>query len=336
MHPQASAPLEVRPVVLLVEDKPTMADWVLQVMRTDSDVRFHHHSDTAGAVERALEVEPTVILQELMMRGAYVYDLIRRYRAAPALAKVPVLALAGRYDVESSLRAFEAGASDYVVKTPQLSDLMPRIRTHSTSYALLREREQLIQGLQHTTKQLNESRAELARVATDDAPTGLANARALEELLAREWKRAARDAQPLSLALIEIDFFRAYEQRYGASLTEQCLLKLAEVMRAHARRPADLAARSGGDRFALLLPQTPAQGARLVACQVQQAIAGLSLPHGAREDAHRIVTVSLGVATVLPAPNTAMHLFREAEQALEWARQRGRDVVVHATLDAEA
>lgn len=330
-----SAPLVVRPVVLLVQRKPMLAEWVLQTMRTDSDVRFHHHSEATGAVARALEVEPTVILQDLAMKGGSGYELIAQYRATHALSKVPVIALVAAHDDDQVALAFQAGATDYVVRAPHPVELMPRIRAYSAVYVLEQERQRLLLGLQKTEQQLNDSRAQLAKVATADPVTGVANAQLFEATLTREWRRAARDPQPLSLALIEIDFFRQYERRYGGEMTEQCVRKVAETVAAHARRPADLAARNAADHFALLLPQTPAEGARTVASQVCAAIAGLGVPHGAREDAHRIVTASLGVVTLLPSPSQPMLLLPAAERALERARLRGRDAVVHGSLDAD-
>jgi two-component system chemotaxis family response regulator WspR len=333
---QESAQLEVRPVVLLVEDQPSLAEWVLQTMRADSDVRFYHHSEAATAVARALEVEPTAILQDLTMRGVSRFELIRQYRAAPALANIPVIVLFAASEIELAARAFQMGATDYVVKAPYPVELMPRIRAYSTLYLLQRERAKLLQGLQHTAQQLNDSRAQLAKVPANDPLTGLANAHLMEASLTREWKRAARDKQPLSLAVIEIDFFRQYEQRYGVPLAEQCLRKLVEAVVANARRPADLAARSGPDRFIVLLPQTHAEGAVAVGSRVREAVAGLGIPHGARQDAHRIVTASVGVATLVPSPGQPVVLLRDAEAALERAFSCGRDAVCHATLDKDA
>lgn len=336
------SPPALRPVVLLVQQQPTLAEWVLQAMRTDADVRFHHHADAASAVERALAIGPTVIVQDLAMRGASGLELLSQYRATPELRLVPVLALITAAEVESAARVFQAGASDYVIKAPQPVELMPRIRAYSTLYLLQREREQLPPAVPHVSAApqpklppAEESRARTSKPVVEEQPSKLANTRTVEATLTREWRRAARDQQPLSLALVEIDFFRDYEQRYGPALADECLRKLADAALLHARRPADLAGHLGPDRFALLLPQTPAEGARALACKLREKVATLCIPHGARQDLHRIVTVSIGVATLVPAPDQPLSIVRTAELALERAVLCGRDAVFHTSLDDE-
>lgn len=336
--PRESTPPAHRPVVLLVQEQPTLAEWVLQAMRTDSDVRFHHHADAASAVERALSIAPTVIVQDLAMRPVSGLELLGQYRATPALRGVPVLALLPAAELESAARVFQAGASDYVLKVPHPVELMPRIRAYSTLYLLQREREQLAAAAaalsaQPRAQPSEESRARTSKPAPGDPLGKLANPRSVEAALLREWKRAARDQQPLSLALIEIDFFGDYEQRYGRALTDECLRKLAEAAAMHARRPADLAGYLAPDRLVLLLPQTHAEGARSVASKLRERVAALCIPHGARHDLHRIVTVSIGVATLVPAPDQPPSMVRAAEQGLEHAVLCGRDAVFHGALD---
>jgi two-component system chemotaxis family response regulator WspR len=334
--PQDSSPPVLRPVVLLVQEQPTLAEWVLQTMRTDGDVRFHHHADAASAVERAVALAPTVIVQDLAMRGASGFELLSQYRATPALRQVPLLALISAAELESAVRVFQSGATDYVIKAPHPAELMPRVRAYSMLYLLQREREQLAAAAPPPKlQQPEESRTRTSKPAADEPLAKLISARTVEASLTREWKRAARDQQPLSLALVEIDFFREYEQRYGRALADDCLRKLADAMLAHARRPADLAGHLGPDRLVLLLPQTPAEGSRALASKLREKVATLCIPHGARQDLHRIVTVSVGVATLVPAPDQPLSILRVAELALERAVLRGRDAVFHTSLDKD-
>jgi two-component system chemotaxis family response regulator WspR len=336
--PRESNPPALRPVVLLVQEQPTLAEWVLQTMRTDGDVRFHHHADAGSAVERAVALAPTVIVQDLAMRGASGLELLSQYRATPALRQVPVLALISAAEIESAARVFQAGASDYVIKAPHPVELMPRVRAYSTLYLLQREREreQLAAAAPPAKQQQpDENRPRASKPAAEEPLSKLVNARTVEATLSREWKRAARDQQPLSLALVEIDFFRDYEQRYGRALADDCLRKLTEALLLHARRPADLAGHLGPDRLVLVLPQTPAEGSRALASKLREKVATLCVPHGARQDLHRIVTVSVGVATLVPAPDQPLSIVRAAEQALERAVLCGRDAVFHSALDKD-
>jgi two-component system chemotaxis family response regulator WspR len=334
--PRESNPPAFRPVVLLVQEQPTLAEWVLQAMRTDADVRFHHHADAATAVERALAVAPTVIVQDLAMRAASGLDLLAQYRATDGLRQVPSLALLAAAELESAGRAFQAGASDYVIKAPHPVELMPRIRAYSTLYLLQREREQLVAAaaaVQAKPPAPEESRARTSKPAPEEPLSKLTNPRAMEAAVFREWRRAARDQQPLSLALIDVDFFREYEQRYGRALADECSRKLADAALLHARRPADVAGYFTPDRLVLLLPQTHAEGARTLAMKLREKVATLCIPHGARQDLHRIVTVSIGAATLVPSPDQPPLILRDAELALEQAVLRGRDAVVHGSLD---
>jgi two-component system, chemotaxis family, response regulator WspR len=335
--PRESSPSALRPVVLLVQEQPTLAEWALQAMRTDGDVRFHHHADAASAVERALSIAPTVIVQDLALRGGSALELLAQYRATPALRQVPVLALISAAEIDGAARVFQAGASDYVIKAPHPAELMPRIRAYSTLYLLQQEREQLaaLAQVQVTTPPPEELRTRTSKPAAEEPLAKLENPRALEASLTREWRRAARNQQPLSLALVEVDFFRDYEQRYGRTLADDCLRKLAEAALFYARRPADLAGYLGPDRLVLLLPQTHAEGARGLAEKLRERVATLCLPHGARQDLHRIVTVSVGVATLVPVPDQPPTLLRAAELALERAVLCGRDAVFHTALDQD-
>jgi len=170
--------------------------------------------------------------------------------------------------------------------------------------------------------------AQLRQMATTDALTGLINRRGFDEHLEDEVARAGRNRQPLSLVMIDIDRFKAYNDRYGHQAGDECLKLVAATVRATARRPADIAARYGGEEMALILPETDQEGAYELAEKLRLAVHGLEIAHTGSERNH--VTVSLGVATLGPGTpaGSAAELIRRADAALYIAKEAGRDRVM--------
>ena len=183
-------------------------------------------------------------------------------------------------------------------------------------------------------QQLEAANAELAHLASSDGLTGLANRRQFETVLDRECRRAAREAVPLSLLLLDVDAFKSYNDCYGHQAGDRCLQAVAASLGGLARRPADLAARYGGEELVLLLPGVPEAGAALVAERVRAAIEALSLRHEGNSRAGGVVTVSVGSATIFPSyedPRTdGPELVAAADRALYEAKRLGRNRVVNA------
>lgn len=319
--------------VLLVEDGRSLAEWVSHTL-AEAGIAVTVCADSRAAVERATQLGPTLILQDLMMPQIGGFELLERYRALPALADVPVIVLSGISDVHEKCRAFELGAADYLVKIPHPIELVARVRAQSRAYLVRRERDELHRELQRTMQMLTESNLRLQRAAREDGLTGLANRRAFDEALEREWRRAQREQKPVSLALIDIDSFKLFNDHYGHLRGDTCLCSVASVVMSRARRPADLAARYGGEELALLLPGILAEGARAVGEGVRHRIAALELPHEARVDGVPWVTASVGVATLVPpADQDPSALIEAADHALYAAKRAGKNRVVHALLD---
>jgi diguanylate cyclase (GGDEF)-like protein len=199
------------------------------------------------------------------------------------------------------------------------------VRTDVTE---LVHREQALRALNQRLDELN---AELSRLSETDALTGLANRRHFDRRLAEEVSRASRHGSSLALLMLDVDHFKRYNDRHGHPAGDACLARVAEVLRATARRPSDLVARFGGEEFAVLLPQhTPAE-AQALAERCLAALDAAALPHGDSPVAPH-VTMSIGAAHV-QAPGsefTAAELLRRADAALYLAKQAGRHrVVVH-------
>lgn len=173
--------------------------------------------------------------------------------------------------------------------------------------------------------------AALQKLALSDGLTGLANRRRFDEHLADEWQRLARDRQPLSLILCDLDYFKHYNDTFGHPAGDRCLTKVATALRSGPQRPADLVARYGGEEFAIILPNTDTKGAWRIAQKIHNSIRSLQIPHVVDEE-KPYVTVTMGVSTIIPGHDaTAQILVQAADLALYHAKKQGRDrTYVHA------
>jgi diguanylate cyclase (GGDEF)-like protein/PAS domain S-box-containing protein len=179
--------------------------------------------------------------------------------------------------------------------------------------------------LKATHAQLAEAHRALEKVARQDGLTGLANRRHLNEILTTEVLRARRHATALSLVMIDIDHFKKFNDTYGHLKGDDCLCRVAEAIKRSAKRPGDVAARFGGEEFAVLLPETDAEGAQCVAETVCAAIRAEAITHAASP--FERVTVSVGWATVAGHDVHIEHLVDAADQQLYEAKRSGRNCV---------
>jgi diguanylate cyclase (GGDEF)-like protein len=169
--------------------------------------------------------------------------------------------------------------------------------------------------------------------ALRDGLTGLANRRCFNETIERDFGRATRDRQPLSLIMMDIDLFKSFNDQHGHPAGDACLRAVSGAVQGVLRRPGDHAARYGGEEFAILLPGTDTAGAIKIAGDIEAAVRSLAIPHEASP--HGIVTVSAGVACSGRQITTSAALLEAADTALYAAKAQGRNTfTVHPSADA--
>jgi two-component system chemotaxis family response regulator WspR len=209
--------------------------------------------------------------------------------------------------------AFAATADDYLVKLPDKIELIARIRHHAKAY------------INHL--KLDAAYHELERISNIDGLTGLSNRRYLDEFIETEWRRAIREQSDFSILMIDIDDFKKYNDTYGHLEGDEVLKNVAKTIRQCVQRPADLAARFGGEEFAVILPATPLAGAKNIGAHICRSIENLTVR--GRLGAAAPITVSIGASCARPARDDSYAaLLLEADEALYEAKRSGKNRVV--------
>jgi diguanylate cyclase (GGDEF)-like protein len=310
--------------VLLVDDDPMMLRLLGQMLS--------HHADVSVATSAAVALRlmrvcaPDLVLVDVEMPGMSGQALCREIKADALLTEIPVIFVTNHHDPCFEASCFAIGAADFIHKPVQGQVLIARIDTQ------LRLRQQA---------------EELRLVARLDPLTQCANRRVFDELLQLEWSRMQRNALPLSLAMVDIDHFKLFNDHYGHPAGDTCLQAVAEVLRAGAARSSDLIARYGGEEFVILLPETDGAGVGRVAEQLLKRLRAATLQHAASPSAST-VTVSMGLSTFAPTaafiarrtdppppdlPASA-DLIATADRALYRAKEAGRDRAIFLPFQA--
>ncbi|WP_184594952.1 response regulator [Pseudomonas nitroreducens] len=317
-------------MVLLVDDQPMIGEAVRRALADDPSIDFHFCSDPHQAIALAIQIKPTVILQDLVMPGADGLSLVREYRAHPATRDLPIIVLSTKEDPAVKSAAFGAGANDYLVKLPDAIELIARVRYHSRSYLALLQRDEAYRALRESQQQLLETNLVLQRLMNSDGLTGLSNRRHFDEYLEMEWRRGVREQTQLSILLIDVDHFKAYNDTFGHVQGDEALRQVAAAIRGNCSRPSDLPARYGGEEFVMVLPNTSPGGARLLAEKLRRSVQELNISHELPAPGAPL-TVSVGVATLIPQNGQACRqLIELADQALYNAKHGGRNQVAIA------
>lgn len=193
----------------------------------------------------------------------------------------------------------------------------------------------VLKRMEFTARQaLHAANCDLELQAATDGLTGIPNRHRFDEEIEREWLRHQRIGVPLSVALIDADFFKAFNDEYGHLAGDECLRMVARAIRASIRRPTDFCARFGGEEFAVILPNTDESGALRVAELIRTQVTRLAIAH-ACSSVSPYVTVSIGISTTIPTPERSHLVFvHDVDMALYRAKALGRDQIVQGAPSA--
>ncbi|TAN41945.1 MAG: diguanylate cyclase [Nitrospirae bacterium] len=268
-----------------------------------------------------------MILTDVYMPGMDGIEAVRRIKSHKSLEDVPVIMITASNDSDKLQASFALGAVDYIMKPINKFELISRIRSvirlkHETDKRKEREHE-----LMEVSRRLEDANRILMRISSEDGLTGLQNRRFFDEHFEIEWKRAFRESSKLSLIMIDVDYFKAYNDRYGHLAGDDCLKMVTAALKALIKRPADFIARYGGEEFVVVLPATDEVGALKVAEEMRQTVESAGIAHENSTTAP-CVTISLGVACADPVINNVPEaLIADADRALYRAKAGGRNRV---------
>lgn len=300
-----------RPTILIVDDEISNIEIMNAILEDQYEICFATCGEQALDVAR--QILPDLILLDILMPGMDGFELCRRLKGDALLADVPVIFTTGLGDSEDEVRGLSLGAIDYVTKPVQPVVLRARVGNH-VELKLLRDR--------------------LAEMAVTDALTGLSNRRQLEQTLHTESLRLARTGDWLSVILLDIDFFKQFNDTYGHPAGDRCIAMIGAALKRALRRASDLSARYGGEEFACVLPGADAEMAMTVAQDVQGQVGALSIPHE-RSTVSAWVTISIGVATARCTAELSPDIWiSHADSQLYQSKASGRNKITAITFGA--
>jgi diguanylate cyclase (GGDEF)-like protein len=311
-YPLESFSAKTKPLILLIDDELIVRTQIRRFLERENYAIVEASNGQEG-VDACKRLRPNMVLVDGMMPLMDGFECCAQLQALPGASHIPVLMITGLDDQTSVDRAFSAGASDYVTKPIHWAVLRQRVRLLIQKFQLLRQLEEANQILQH--------------LACVDSLTQLANRRQLDSHLHQEWRRMVREKSPLSLLLCDVDFFKQYNDTNGHPMGDECLRQIARVIETGAKRPGDLASRYGGEEFAVVLPNTPVEGATQVAEAIRVGVKALQISHPDSK-VSKYVTLSLGIASILPHQSPQLlseTLITAADKALYHAKAAGRD-----------
>ncbi|MCP4517240.1 MAG: diguanylate cyclase [Delftia sp.] len=290
------------PTVLIVDDERLNRSMLAELLSPHYRVLLAKDGPGALVIAHREAHRLQLILLDLAMPGMNGYEVLGALRAQERTAHIAVIFITGQSNAEAEEYGLRLGAADYVSKPIRPAVVEVRVRN------------QIRLALQ---------RQALERLAMVDGLTGLANRRHFDDVLERAYRRSLRTGEPVGLALIDIDHFKQYDDCYGHVQGDKALKAVAATLQRHARRPYDLAARFGGEEFALILPGE--SDAPAMAEHFRQEVLRLSIAHAASPTAPQL-TVSCGVLTVRqPSAAPLETWLQKADGLLYQAKAQGRN-----------
>jgi diguanylate cyclase (GGDEF)-like protein len=218
----------------------------------------------------------------------------------------------------SHIRVEQGGSDEISVLSRKFNQMASKLHQN---------KEQLEEQVALRTRELERANRKLEALSSTDGLTGVANRRRFDEALANELRRAVRSAKPLALLMLDVDYFKKYNDRYGHQAGDECLRIVARVLQQSSRRATDLVARYGGEEFVIIVAESDPGSAIQQAENICDAIFALKIPHA--DSPFGYITASIGVAAVQPDEQLAAErVLRIADQALYHAKYQGRNRVV--------
>ncbi len=289
--------------ILIVEDSETNIQILSQSMENEYHIKTATSGENAWAILKS-ENPPDIILLDIIMPGIDGYSLLEKIKKTDELRDIPVIFITSKTEDADQIHGFALGAIDYVTKPFNPKVVQFRVKSHL---------------------ELKKRRDLLARWSVIDELTEIANRRAFNDTMRKEWRRSLREKTYLSLLMIDIDNFKKYNDHYGHPAGDACLRNIAGAISKTLCRPGDFCARYGGEEFACILPSTDLNGAKHIAGKMLENVSELKIHH-APSTGRDFVSISIGIHSVVPENSTAMSaIIENADKALYLAKSKGKN-----------
>ena len=303
--------------ILVVEDNPILRQTLCAYIELAG-----HEAVVAASGEEALRLIKTIpvdlVFMDVEMPGLNGFETTKLMRESFGNHWVPIVFVTGMGDASSFEEGIDAGGDDYLIKPISPIIIKAKIRA--------------LERISAMRDELNRLNGELEALSRQDGLTQLCNRRYFEEQADRQWQISARAKEAVAILMIDVDYFKNFNDCYGHIAGDHCLQAVASTLKRSLRRPADILARYGGEEFVAILPQTNLEGATTVAETIRLAVENLSLPH--RESAGvGVITLSIGcVSTINVKGITVGEMIKQADNCLYQAKNEGRNRVVAAEI----
>jgi len=301
-----AAPALQKHSLLIVDDQPANIKVLANLLKNDYMIQVANNGKKALEIARG-KSPPDLILLDIMMPEMDGYTVCRELKSDVASSKIPVIFITALDEAANEAKGLDLGAADYISKPFHNEIVKARVRNHMS----LKIRTDLLEEMSHL-----------------DGLTRIANRRHLDATLARELKRHVRNKNPLGLVMLDIDYFKPYNDNYGHGKGDECLIRVAAALQQTIQRPGDLLGRYGGEEFVVVLPDTDKAGVLKMANALRAAVTAINCPHEFSKVADH-VTISVGaVAALMVNDESALGLLKKADSALYEAKRQGRNRVV--------
>jgi diguanylate cyclase (GGDEF)-like protein len=302
--------LITKPKVLIVDNSPDYIETLADILQDQYELYVAKSGEQALLIAESGVPLDLVLLDIVMPNGISGMEVCQQLKSNHATAHIPILFVTALTDEQDELLGFNLGAADYITKPVRPAIVRARVKTH----ILL--------------KKQTEQPTYLAFI---DQLTLIPNRRNLDELLDNEWTRARRNKTPISALLLDIDHFAAFNDHYGKRRADECLQQIAQSLNSNLKRSSDFIARFGGEEFIVILPDSDASQAKLIAERLLKNVTELNIQHEHSITAP-ILTVSIGGVTFAPSnkDNTPSALLNSLDTQLLQAKANGRNQICFA------
>ncbi len=293
--------------VLIIEDSLSFAAYFCDVLSDSYAVSVAHNASEGLSI--ALADQPEIILLDLVLPDVDGYEAFKNIKSHKTLSDIPIIFVSAVSEIKDQMKGLDLGAVDYIVKPINPDIVRAKIKNHIK--------------IKHDFERLE-------NISLKDPLTLVGNRRLFDERLDSEWRRAKRDGFSLGLFMLDIDFFKNFNDSKGHLAGDECLKSIAGAIDSSLKRGGDIVVRYGGEEFAAILPGINLEAAQRVAERIIENVNKLQIKHP-DSSVSEFVTVSIGGAIALPCAESEMtEIIKKADVALYSAKKNGRNRIVLA------